>query len=191
MDRDRGSVPVRGAGIVVMITRNTEFEARVARIAANQRKGGSMVYAGVDEAYLVQYGNRRRSKQAASGGTLSTLALVLALALGLTSHGVAQYLQLRLLGLPPVGADPTVTMGIQVVFAMAVAALVSAFLKIRARGPMLMLMIGATIGVLMGHNIVHMYPAEAAQAFSAAWADRVLATTEPMSIYWRGTSFTF
>lgn len=172
-----------------------DFALRVARINSGAASSKRTLYVGMDESYVIPEGFGRNRDRAAAGGALRNallpLSVALAFGIGFLSHGLALAARFHLVGLPRVKDSPDIEMLTQFMLGFLLALLCARALRLRGAGPNLARSLGVVAGVLCFHNLVHLWPEEAARVFSQLWVADILTATKAHSILFRGLSFVF
>ena len=177
-----------------MTPQEAEFTARLARIeaAAGQRK--ATLYVGPDESYVLDRPERRRQPNGLVALLLNAsypLSMVLAFGLGFLAYAIGRYVRFHLTGVGGAPPDPDTEMLLQLGTGLAIAAVMGAADRMKAFEYLIAKSLGVVIGLLSFHNLVHLYPEEFKLLFSQIWVTKLVTTTEPFSLLWRGISFTF
>ncbi|PZQ99521.1 MAG: hypothetical protein DI533_02290 [Cereibacter sphaeroides] len=178
-----------------MTSQEAEFAARIARIeAASAGKGKTTLYVGVDESYVFD----RPTRRGPPGGLMAALqnagyplSVILSFALGAFAFCVGRYIRYQLSGMAETKTDPDVEMLIDLMVGVAIALLMGQLDRLKSYEQLIAKSLGVVFALLTFHNLVHMYPDEFSLLFSPLWVSKILATTEPHSILWRGISFVF
>lgn len=157
-----------------------DFAARLARVHASRNPGQVInpvedPSGGTDAAQPLPRLSTTADEHASSAGPVTIL---LALILGLIAVTGARYARYMLLGEPLIGSDPMLTMmidaGVAAVFAFAFGLIVHLSHPMHEVAKLL----GIGAMVVGMHNLVHLAPEPFAIAFSDAWTQEVLTTTE-------------
>jgi len=171
-----------------------DFAARIVRIEQGMAASTQMLFVGVDEAYVMP---RRERKPRPSrgrvlvGNLMYPVSLVAAVLLGAVSHGVGQVVRFHAQGLPDLKADPDIETLVQIMLGVAIALVAGWMLRLNCRASVTLQSVGAVLGVLFGHNAVHLWPKPFAALTSEMWVDQLVAQTGFQSLMWRGTGFMF
>lgn len=167
------------------------FRRRVARLQ-NGQVARHVIWVGTDEAYEMPV-KARGAAAAPRAGVLSNalypLSLAAAVALGFLSHGLALVARYHLQGLPDPKANPDIEMVAQVVIGFSLAMVLGYVLGLRARELTSLKSLGAALGVLFFHNLVHAFPHVFDLLCSKAWVNYIVTHTKAHSLIWRGISF--
>jgi len=171
----------------------SDFQDRIARIAAGQGCTKATVFVGQD--FRFDYTPRSRRKAQALGGTVRNAGQVLmfpvGLAAGFLSHVVERYVHWIFAGVSEQVANVDMEMLRIAAAGMALAIVLTHLVGLRDRSLLVPKILGVVLGMLFFHNFVHAYPGLFEQVFSPLWVAKVTAVTEPASLYFRGVSFTF
>ena len=177
-----------------MTPQEVEFAARVARIEASAGSRKATLYVGLDETYVLD----RPSRKPPPSRTMTLicnagypLSMVLSFVMGFLAFGLGRYLRYHIQGMPDPGADLDVEALVEVSIGLIITLLVGQFDRLRSSEQMVAKVLGVVCALLTFHNLVHMYPGVFDQLFSKLWVTRVITTTAPQSIAWRGISFAF
>lgn len=115
------------------------------------------------------------------------LSFVLALSMGALAAMLARYLKFRIAGAPAGSAD--LDMGLDVIFAIAIAFLLRELVSLSAVRHMGAQLAGILLAVVTMHNMVHRMPETFTRLFSPDWVSHVTETTEPGTLNFRGQSY--
>lgn len=176
-----------------MSAHQTIFQDRIARIQAGKGVTKATVFVGMDTAFTYTPPNRRRKGglfQALSNAGYA-LSFPFCLAVGFVSHMAERYVDFVLAGMPDPNANVDVQMVKMAAIGFAITVVVTHLLGLREKGLLLPKLLGVAAGMLFFHNLVHMYPQFFETVFSPIWTARIIALTEPHSMFWRGISFPF
>ena len=132
-----------------------------------------------------------RGMKALVANALHPFSVLAAVALGVASHGLVLMARYQIQGLPDPKANPDIEMLAQLVMAFALAQVLGHFVGLRDRNLTTMKSLGAAIGLLFFHNLVHMYPQMFDILCSKSWVNYVTTHTHAHSMVWRGISFVF
>lgn len=183
----------RVGGRSVITAQKAEFQNRIARIAAGEGSTRATVFVGQDFTFNYRPQNRRRNAGLAE--TLRnagySLSFPFCMAVGFLSHALQCYARWILLGVPQPSANIDIEMAVVALTGACIAVLLTHLLVLRDRGLLVPKVLGVASGMLFFHNLVHAYPAFFGQVFSPIWVARIISTTEPSSLLFRGVSFPF
>ncbi|MFZ1470867.1 MAG: hypothetical protein WAT09_18095 [Paracoccaceae bacterium] len=176
-----------------MSTHHATFHDRLSRIQTGQGITKTTVFVGMDLSFSYQPRNRKAARKA--GAVFANVGYALSfpfcILLGIFSHALQLYASYVLTGLP----DPKANVDLEMIkTALAGGALVivlTHLIGMRDRGLLVPKLLGVATGMLFFHNLVHLYPRVFETVFSTVWATRLMAMTEPHSIFWRGISISF
>jgi hypothetical protein len=171
------------------------FQRRLQRVTSG-RAPKHVIWVGSNEAYAMPERARpgRKAGRRAGGGSvlrnaIYPLARVWALVLGFLSYGLEQVARYQVSGLPDPTANPDMDMVVQVIGAFAIAMVLGHFLGLRGRNFSSLKSLGAALGLLAFHNLVHVYPQVFDRLTSPMWVTYVVTHTKAHSLVWRGISF--
>lgn len=175
-----------------MTPQQIEFAERVARINAASAKGVTTLHVGPEESYQIdriQSGRRGPNSEILSNA-MFPVSLVVCFLIGVLAVLITKWVRFQLTD--PVAAPlaPDIDMVVEFLGALVVTTLISQFGGMREAEQKLARVLGVVAGMLCLHNLVHLYPEVFSVLFSDIWVSRVLTTTKPYSILWRGISFT-
>lgn len=169
-----------------------EFLSRLARIEAGVGSSKSTLYVGVDGTIMASSKDNAKLKKQAITTPARPLGLfggMFSVVFGAMALGIALYLRFSLTGQAGSLDNPDLFMAQN----GGVALVLAVFCGYMVKMPMLKYAPICAVGVLAGlvgyHNLVHVYPTEFAQMFSAMWVEQVVTATSPHSIIWRGETF--
>lgn len=169
------------------------FQRRLSRLQSG-KVSRNVLWVGDGESHALPTRERRRPQSRMRellGRLFYPLAEVMAVALGFAGYGLGLILRYHLQGLPDAKSNPDIDMAVQVIAGFLIAIVVGHLIGLRARSLISVKALGAVAGLLLFHNLVHMYPHLFQQATSKLWVSEVLAQTKPHSLYWRGISLVF
>lgn len=169
------------------------FQRRLNRLQTG-KVSRHVLWVGEGESHALPMRERRRPQSRMRellGRLFYPLAEVMAVALGFLGYGLGLILRYHLQGLPDPKANPDIDMAVQVIAGFLIAIVVGHLIGLRARSLISVKALGAVAGLLLFHNLVHIYPHLFQQATSKLWVSQVLAETKPHSLYWRGISLVF
>lgn len=167
-----------------------DFARRVARI--NAAASQQLLFVGVDEVYSLPINPHKvvtAPIKAMLVNLMYPMSLVLAVLVGVISHGIGMVLRYQVQGLPDLGANPDIEMVVQVVLGFAIAMVLGYVVGLRSNSLTPLKSAGSALGVLFFHNAVHMFPRLFAVLTSELWVNQMVTHTHPNSILWRGISF--
>lgn len=151
-----------------------------------------VIFVGTDESYAIPP-RKRVVKRSGLGGlvrnALYPISMASAVALGFMAHGVVQVARYHLQGMPDPQANPDIEMVAQVVMGFALAMVLGYFTGLRSRELTPLKSMGAALGVLLFHNLVHAFPHAFDLICSKMWVNYVVTHTKAHSLVWRGISF--
>ena len=168
------------------------FAQRVARINAAASSAKQLLFVGVDEVYSVPIKPRQVAAspiRALLGNLMYPVSLVMAVAVGVVSHGIGMVIRYQVQGLPDLNGNPDIEMVEQIVLGFSIAMVLGYVLGLRSNSLTSLKSAGAALGVLFFHNAVHMFPQVFAMLTSELWVNQMITHTHPHSILWRGISF--
>jgi len=171
-----------------------DFAARIARIEKSMAASTQMLFVGVDEAYVMPRRERRVVPSGAAalfGNLMYPVSLVAAVALGAVSHSVGQVLRFHVQGLPDRSTNPDIETLVQIILGIAISIALGYVLRLSSRAFTTLKSGGVVLGVLFGHNAVHLWPHLFAGVTSEMWVNQMITQTEFYSLAWRGISFVF
>lgn len=169
------------------------FQKRLARFNSGQI-ARNVLWVGTDESIAIPVRNRvvkTSGMRAALRNAVYPLTLLASVALGFVSYGLAQVARYHLQGLPDPQANPDIEMVSQLVIAFSLAMVLGYFLGLRARELTSLKSLGAFLGVVLFHNVVHLFPHVFDVLCSKMWVNYVVTHTKAYSLIWRGISFVF
>jgi hypothetical protein len=173
---------------------HSDFAARVARIERQSAASVQLLFVGVDEVYAMPRGNRKPKAsrgQRFLGNLLYPVSMVSAVVLGAVSHMAGQVMRFHVQGLPDLNANPDIEMLLQICLGIAISMVLGYALGFSSRTFLSLKSAGVVVGVLFGHNAVHLVPKLFAALTSEMWVNLVIRTTEARSMVWRGINFVF
>lgn len=174
------------------------FQRRLNRLQTG-KVSRNVLWVGEGESHALPTRERRRAPERRArrlvGAILYPLSEALALATGFVGYGVALlvrfHLQANVQAVADLKLDPDLDMAVRVAAGFVLALVLGGMVGLRARAMISVKALGAVAGLLLFHNLVHLYPHLFELATSKAWVAQVLTQTKPHSIYWRGTSLQF
>lgn len=173
---------------------HSDFADRVARIEQQSAASVQLLFVGVDEVYVMPRGNRkpRASRgQLVFGNLLYPLSIVSAVILGAVSHMIGQVMRFHIQGLPDLKANPDIETLVQICVGIAISVVLGYGMGLGSKAFLSLKSAGVVMGVLFGHNAVHLVPRFFAALTSEMWVNLVVRTTNAGSMAWRGISFVF
>ncbi len=173
---------------------HNDFAARIARIESGAAASKQLLFVGIDEVYKVPLRVRKIKRMGLVGfigNAMYPISMVLAVALGMVSHGLGQVARYQVQGMPDLKANPDIEMVVQVVIGFAIAMVLGYFVGLRSNALTSLKSAGSALGVLFFHNAVHLYPQFFALLTSEIWVNQIVSHTHPHSLLWRGISFVF
>ena len=177
-----------------MTPQQAEFTARLARIEAASGQRKATLYVGPDESFVLDRPERRRQTSGLVALLLNAsypLSMVMAFGLGFLAFAIGRYIRFHLTGVGETPPDPDMEMVLQLGTGLAIAAVLGAVDQMKAFEYLIAKSLGVVAGLLAFHNLVHVYPDQFKLLFSPIWVTKMVTTTEPFSLLWRGISFTF
>jgi hypothetical protein len=174
------------------------FQRRLNRLQSG-KVSRNVLWVGEGESHALPMRDRRRAPERRSrrlvGVILYPLTEVLALATGFAGYGAALVARFQLQAHVPAVADlkldPDLDMAVQVAAGFVLALVLGGLIGLRGPALISVKALGVVAGLLLFHNLVHLYPHLFELATSKAWVAQVLAQTRPHSLFWRGTSLVF
>jgi hypothetical protein len=183
-----------GCCVDALSQNHTDFAARVARIERQSAASIQLLYVGLDEVHAMPRGNRklRQSRgQVLVGNLLYPLSMVAAVVLGAVSHMIGQVVRFHVSGLPDLKANPDIETLAQIILGIVISMGLGYALALNSKAFLSLKSAGVVVGVLFGHNAVHLAPQAFAAVTSQMWVNLVVTTTDRGSMVWRGISFMF
>ncbi|MBI1172724.1 hypothetical protein GC209_15110 [bacterium] len=171
-----------------------DFALRLKRIEASAQARTQRLFVGEDESYVVPRRERKveRSRLAVMFGNAAyPLSMGMAVALGFGAQGLGMVIRFWVEGLRDWNANPDIEMVKELVLAYALAMVLGYLLGLRSTTLTSLKVLGAALGVLFFHNLVHLYPAIFAKLTSQLWVSQMMAHTKAHAMMWRGISFAF
>lgn len=171
---------------------HADFAARIERIRADRRRGGQVIHIGMDDTIRVQGRNRAApsARREVAGNLLYPLGFVFAFLLGASAQIFGQYVRFQVMGLADAGLDPDMDMMVAGGMGMAASFVLAQLFRLRTKDFGFAQVLGVFASVCAMHNLVHLRPDLFELAFSREWVAQMIAATEPMSIVFRGMTFT-
>jgi hypothetical protein len=169
------------------------FHRRVDRVTSGA-SARHVIWVGADECHAIPpkvHVVRKSALTRLASNAGYPISLVMAVALGFFGHGLDLVVRYHLNGLPDAKANPDIEMLSQVVIGFALAMVAGYALRLRSSELTTLKLLGAVLGVLMFHNLVHLWPEVFATICSKVWVNDVVSHTKAWSLVWRGISFTF
>jgi len=118
----------------------------------------------------------------------SLMSVVMSVILGVICLMAARYVRFHLAAIPEAGTGATTLTVMDVGIAMFLALLIGGMVQLKTFRHVLAQVSGIAVMLVAMHNLVWIYPAEFAQVYSQAYVDQVISLTEPLSIYFNGTT---
>jgi hypothetical protein len=171
-----------------------DFAARVSRIEMNTAASQQLLFVGVDEVYVMPRRDRKpkiSGSRAFLGNLMYPVSLVAAVVLGAFSHAVGQVARYHVQGMPDLNANPDIETLVQIIVGIAISMVLGFALGLNSKAFTTLKSVGSVMGVLFGHNAVHLYPKLFAAMTSEMWVNQVVSHTKMHSMIWRGISFVF
>ena len=140
---------------------HSDFVARVARIERQSAASVQLLYVGVDEVYAMPRGNRKPKAtrgQLFLGNLLYPVSIVGAVVLGAVSHMVGQVIRFHVQGLPDLKANPDIETLVQICIGIVISMVLGYALGLGSKALLSLKSAGVVVGVLFGHNAVHLIP---------------------------------
>ena len=171
----------------------SDFQDRIARIAAGTGSGRATVFVGQDLTFSYVPPNRRRKPGLADAlrNARHSLSFPFCMAIGFLGHALTTYAQWILRGLPQPPQNIDLEMATVAASGACIAVLLTHLLGLRDRALLVPKFLGVALGMLFFHNFVHAYPTLFEQAFAPIWVAKITSMTEPHSLLFRGVSFPF
>ena len=169
------------------------FQKRLKRLADGEAPR-NVLWVGTDEYFEMPARSKPRKLRgmaALIANALYPVSMLAAVGLGFASHGIVLMARYHVQGLPDPKANPDIEMAAQLFMAFALSTVLGHLLGFRARNFTLLKSVGAALGLLFFHNLVHLYPQVFDVLFSKSWVNYVTVHTHAHSMVWRGISFIF
>lgn len=169
------------------------FQKRLKRLTDGEAPR-NVLWVGTDEYFEIPAKARPRKPRglvALVANALYPVSVMAAVGLGFVSHGIVLMARYHLNGLPDAAANPDIEMVAQLVMAFALAMVLGHFVGLRTKNFTSLKSLGAALGLLFFHNVVHLYPQVFDSLCSKAWVNYMVTQTEAHSMVWRGISFVF
>lgn len=169
------------------------FQKRLKRLTDGEAPR-NVLWVGTDEYFEIPAKSkpkRPRGIAALIANALYPVSVMAAVGLGFVSHGIVLVARYHLTGLPDASANPDIEMVAQLMMAFALSMVLGYFVGLRAKNFTSLKSIGAALGLLFFHNVVHFYPKLFDILCSKAWVNYMVTQTEAHSMIWRGISFVF
>jgi hypothetical protein len=169
-----------------------EFSARLSRIESGIGSSKSTLYVGMDETYAVNYHQRRHGRGNSAAGTFRSLGypivVLLAFLIGVAANVAARFVDFLWHGLPAGTENTDMQLAINFAIALVASSVLGLVFRIRIGDFLMVRVMGIAAGVLLLHNVVHVYPQYFEPVFSSGWVNQIVSSTESGSIMWRGVS---
>ena len=130
---------------------------------------------------IIKTNNSARTEQRANLGSM-----LFSVILGCFALVAARYIRFELAGVADTGTDPATLAAMDAGLAAMIVFFVGGVLKHKTLRHMMAQVVGITAMMVTMHNLVWLFPAEFAQAFSQDYVEQVTAATAPLSIYFNG-----
>lgn len=171
------------------MTGKEDFAARVARIQAGGVGSKGTIYVGQNEAYYQERVEKippSKTKELA-GNALYPAGLAGAFLLGMFAVGFGRYVRFQIMAGHHFEAN--LDMAINMAMGLCVSFVLSQMFRLTNKEHLGLQSMGVFVMVCTFHNLVHWMPRAFEVAFSPAWVEQVLTTTQPNSILFRGATF--
>lgn len=168
------------------------FQARLARI--NSGQFSRVPQPGVSDGKKRTWATKRTAvgnpdlAQGASGS--NPVTWFWALVTGIVAFGLSQLASFHFAGLPDPTMSADMRMVVDALFAVGMLLSFSLFFDVAGKAAMLFKLIGIFGSMCLMHNAVHVFPYIFEAAFSWEWVRFIQSGSEPVSILFRGESFT-
>ena len=169
------------------------FQKRLKRLTEGEAPR-NVLWVGTDEYFEVprkKNTRKPRGLKALVVNALYPLSVLAAVGLGVVSHGLVLIARYQIQGLPNPKANPDIEMVAQLVMAFSLAMVLGYLIGLRAKNLTKLKSLGAALGLLFFHNVVHLYPQLFDVLCSKSWVNYVITHTHAHSMVWRGISFVF
>ena len=169
------------------------FQKRLKRLTEGEVPR-NVLWVGTDEYFEVPAKTKKlkpRGLKALAENAQYPFSVLAAVALGVASHGLVLMARYQIQGLPDPKANPDIEMVAQIVMAFALSMMLGHFVGLRAKNFTTLKSLGAALGLLFFHNLVHLYPHVFGVLCSTSWVNYVTTHTHAHSMVWRGISFVF
>jgi hypothetical protein len=179
---------------MISSAQKSDFQDRIARIAAGQGSSRATVFVGQDYSFSWQPRHRRRRGAGVQGALRNVghaLSFPLCMALGFLSHALERYSEWVFLGVPQAASNIDIDMARIALTGAVFSIVLTHLLGLRDRSLLVPKLLGVAAGMLFFHNLVHAWPAVFDQIFSPIWVARVTSMTEPASLWFREVSYPF
>ena len=173
---------------------HSDFADRVNRIEKQSAASVQLLFVGEDEVYAIPRGKRRPRVSRAElllGNFLYPLSIVAAVILGAVSHMIGQVARFHVQGLPDLKANPDIETLVQICVGLVISMVLGYAMGLGSKAFLSLKSAGVVVGILFGHNAVHLVPKFFAALTSEMWVNQVVRTTESGSLVWRGINFVF
>lgn len=118
----------------------------------------------------------------------SLMSIVMSVLLGVICLMAARYVRFNFAEIPTAGTGATTLTVMDCGIALFLALLVGGMLQLKTFRHVLGQVSGIAVMLVAMHNLVWIYPGEFAQVYSQAYVDQVISLTEPLSIYFNGST---
>jgi hypothetical protein len=169
------------------------FQKRLKRLTDGEAPR-NVLWVGTDEYFEIPAKSKPRKPRglaALIANAIYPISVMAAVSLGIIAHGLVLMLRYQIQGLPNANANPDIEMVAQLAMAFALSMVLGHFTGLRAQNFTSLKALGAGLGLLFFHNLVHMYPQVFDILFSKSWVNYVTQHTHAHSMVWRGISFVF
>jgi hypothetical protein len=178
-----------------MTAQNFEFAERLARINGGIGSAKTTLYVGPEDSYQVAYHTRGQSRRGGVGSVFGNALYPMTLALAILVGVVAQFgtRWLMLVSDTPAAIAENIDYQLIMDFALAMmlSSVIGVFCRFGIRDYIGLRTFGILVGMIAGHNLVHMFPRFFETLYSPAWVGSVINSTEANSLLLRGVSITF
>jgi hypothetical protein len=188
-NRFPASAPIAPESVTAM----EQFQKRLARLNSGAA-ARNVLWVGTEEFYEIPIRPKLVRKTGALGvvkNALYPVSMLGAVAVGFICHGIVLVARYQFVGLPDPTANPDIEMVSQIVMSYSLATVLGYFVGLRGRELMPLKSLGAALGLLLFHNLVHLYPQVFDVLCSKSWVNYVVTHTKAHSLVWRGISFVF
>ncbi len=172
-----------------MSLHHDDFQERIARILSGQGATKATVYVGQELSFTYHPANRAR-RQGATGQLARNAAAVLAfpasILAGVLGNGLQRFADFVFFGLPVTPENPDVDLVRVAMTTLCLTLVLTYLIGLRDRSLLVAKLLGSALGMMMFHNLVHLWPQIFDTLFSPLWVARMTTMTEPMSLLVRG-----
>ena len=169
------------------------FQRRLKRLTDGEAPR-NVLWVGTDEYFEIPAKAKKRSPRglaALVANAVYPVSVLAAVGLGVVAHGLVLMMRYQIQGLPDPKANPDIEMGAQLAMAFALSMVLGHFVGLRTKNFTSLKSLGAALGLLFFHNLVHLYPQAFDVLFSKSWVNYMVQHTHAHSMVWRGISFVF